>query len=225
MSIQCKSCGNFLEDNVKFCRYCGTPVEQPAQAYDPNMMYNQQAPQQLVQGFDPNMMYNQNVQQQATQGFDPNMYNQQAQQQATQGYTNPNMANNNQYGPQQMFPPPQNGGGFQQNIYIGTQQQLNTGSRFDGTVLDTLLVSIAASLIAGITFGIATPWALCIMWNFIVSHVIVDGKRLYFDGNGAQLFGNWIKWFILTIITFGIYGFWVAPKLFDWVAKHTHFQN
>ncbi|MDE5860820.1 MAG: DUF898 domain-containing protein, partial [Ruminococcus sp.] len=78
---------------------------------------------------------------------------------------------------------------------------------------------------ATITFGIATPWALCIMWNFIVSHVIVDGKRLYFDGNGAQLFGNWIKWFILTIITFGIYGFWVAPKLFDWVAKHTHFQN
>ena len=220
MSIQCKNCGNFLEDNVKFCRYCGTPVEQPVIPEQPfnNNMYSQPLQQPVTQGYDPNM-YGQQVQQQATQGYDPNMYNQQVQQQATQGY-----ANNNQYGPQQI-PPPQNTGAFQQNIYIGAPQQAISNSRFDGTVLDTLLVSIATSLIVTFTFGIATPWALCIMWNFIVSHVIVDGKRLYFDGNGAQLFGNWIKWFILTIVTLGIYSFWVVPKLCDWVAKHTHFQN
>ncbi|EKA04629.1 hypothetical protein GMD1S_06982 [Streptococcus sp. GMD1S] len=35
----------------------------------------------------------------------------------------------------------------------------------------------------------------------------MDEQRLYFDGTGAQLFGNWIKGFLLTIITFGIYGF------------------
>lgn len=210
MSIQCKSCGNFVEDNVRFCRYCGTPVEQPM-GFDP---YAQQVQQQFTQGYDPNM-YNQQVQQQATQGYNPNMYN--------QGF------NNNQYGQPQGYGQQQGGGTFQQNIYIDpnmTQQQpMTSGSRFDGSVFETFCISLGAGLIAELTCFIALPWALCMMWNFIISHVIIDGKRLYFDGKGEQLFGNWIKWLILTAITFGIYGFWVAPKLFDWVAKHTHFRS
>lgn len=100
----------------------------------------------------------------------------------------------------------------------------NRGSRFDGGVLETFVNSLVASIIIGITCGIATPWAICFIYKFIISHVIIDGRRLTFDGNGAQLFGNWIKWFLLMIVTCGIYSFWVAPRLYDWVAKHTHFE-
>lgn len=96
-------------------------------------------------------------------------------------------------------------------------------SRFDGGVLETFINTLIASLIIGITCGIATPWAICYMYNFIISHVVIDGRRLTFDGTGGQLFGNWIKWFLLTIVTCGIYSFWVAPRLYNWVAKHTHF--
>lgn len=39
---------------------------------------------------------------------------------------------------------------------------------------------------------------------------------------GSQLFGNYIKWFLLTIITFGIYGFWLDIKMKQWITKHTH---
>lgn len=46
-----------------------------------------------------------------------------------------------------------------------------------------------------------------------------------FVGKAGSLFGNWIKWLLLTIITFGIYGFWVNIKLKQWIAKHTLFQN
>jgi uncharacterized membrane protein YjgN (DUF898 family) len=63
------------------------------------------------------------------------------------------------------------------------------------------------------------------MWKFIISHAVVDGKRLSFDGTGGQLFGNWIKWFLLSVITCGIYGFWVAPRLYNWVVSHTHLEN
>lgn len=222
MSIQCKSCGNFVDDNVRFCRYCGTPVEQQPMGFDP---YAQQVQQQATQGYDPNA-YNQQAQQQATQGYDPNMYGQQQ-----QGY-DPNMYNqqqgfNNQYGQPQGYG--QQGGSFQQNIYIDPNMNQQTpalsGSRFDGSVFDTFCITLGAALLTSFTFGIAFPWALCMMWNFIVSHVIIDGKRLSFDGNGGQLLGNWIKWFILTCVTLGIYGFWVTPKLCNWVAKHTHFRN
>ncbi len=95
-------------------------------------------------------------------------------------------------------------------------------SDWDGGVLDTFVASIVASLIIYFTCGIGTPWAICYLWKYILSHAIIDGKRLAFDGTGGQLFGNWIKWFLLTAITCGIYGFWVYPRLFKWVASHTH---
>ena len=57
-----------------------------------------------------------------------------------------------------------------------------------------------------------------VVWN----GTIIDGHKLIFDGTGAQLFGNYIKWFLLTIITFGIYSFWLSIKMKQWVTKHTH---
>ena len=97
-------------------------------------------------------------------------------------------------------------------------------STWDGGVLDTVINSIVASLIISFTCGIATPWAICYIMKFVISHVIIDGHRLSFDGTGGQLFGNWIKWFFLTLITCGIYGFWVTPRLYKWIASHTHVQ-
>lgn len=95
-------------------------------------------------------------------------------------------------------------------------------SYFDGGVLDYIGYSILAAIICELTLGIATPWAVCMMQNWKTKHTIVGGQRLYFDRTGAQLFGNWIKWFLLTIITFGIYGFWLQIKMEQWIVKHTH---
>ncbi len=97
-------------------------------------------------------------------------------------------------------------------------------SDWDGSVLDTIVNSIIAGLIITFTCGIATPWAICYIYKFVISHVIVDGKRLKFDGTGGALFANWIKWFILILITCGIYSFWVTPRLYKWIAGNTHFE-
>ena len=99
------------------------------------------------------------------------------------------------------------------------------GSTWDGGVLETFLASIVYSLIVTFTCGIATPWAVCYFYKFVISHVIIDGKRLYFNGTGGSLFGNWLLWTLLTVITCGIYGFWVAPKMYKWFSSHTHFYN
>ena len=60
--------------------------------------------------------------------------------------------------------------------------------------------------------------------NWKVKHTVIEGKRLCFDGSATQLFGNWIKWLLLTVITLGIYGLWVRIKMTQWVTKHTHFE-
>ncbi len=95
-------------------------------------------------------------------------------------------------------------------------------SKFTGGLLGLIGIGILQWLIVVCTFGICTPWAVCIKESWIAKHTIIDGRRLTFDGTGAQLFGNYIKWFLLTIITIGIYGFWLNLKMKAWVTKHTH---
>ena len=115
-------------------------------------------------------------------------------------------------------------GGYQQGGYQAGGFSLKS-STWDGGVLDTIVNSIVASLIISVTCGIATPWAICYMMKFVVEHAIIDGKRLKFDGTGGQLFGNWIKWLLLTVITCGIYSFWVTPRLYQWITSHIHTEG
>ncbi|MBO5280636.1 MAG: DUF898 family protein [Clostridia bacterium] len=111
---------------------------------------------------------------------------------------------------------------FDGEVFCKTCGTPVTTSTWDGGVFDTVINSIISSLIITFTCGIATPWAICYMMKFVIEHTIINGRRLTFDGRGDQLFGNWIKWFLLCLVTCGIYGFWVTPRLYKWVASHIH---
>lgn len=97
-------------------------------------------------------------------------------------------------------------------------------SKYVGTVLGLLGTCILASILTSITLGLATPWAICIVLNYVYGHMVIEGKRLVFSGKGAGLFGNWIKWWVLSLLTLGIYGFWVPTKVLSWVTEHTSFE-
>ena len=98
-------------------------------------------------------------------------------------------------------------------------------SDWTGSVFDTFVNALVASLIMSITCGIATPWAICYMMKFIVGHAVIDGKKMKFVGTGGSLFAQWIKWFLLIVVTCGIYSFWVAPRLYKWVASNIHTEQ
>ena len=95
-------------------------------------------------------------------------------------------------------------------------------SKFTGGLLGMIGIGILQGLIIMFTLGIGTPWAICLGQSWYAKHTIIDGHQLVFDGTGAQLFGNYIKWFLLCIITFGIYSFWLTIKMQQWITKHTH---
>ena len=92
-------------------------------------------------------------------------------------------------------------------------------SRFTGGLLGLIGINILQAVLIGITLGFGAPWAICLKERWMAEHTIIDGQRLTFDGTGGQLFGNYIKWFLLTLITFGIYGFWLDIKLKQWITK------
>ena len=98
-------------------------------------------------------------------------------------------------------------------------------SKFTGGLLGLIGIGIISLIITICTLGICTPWAVCKKERWYTTHTIVDGKKLTFDGTGAQLFGNYIKWLLLTVITCGIYSFWLSIKMKQWVVSHTHLSE
>ena len=72
------------------------------------------------------------------------------------------------------------------------------------------------------TLGICYPWAFCMVYRWEAKHTVINGNRLQFDGTATQLFGKWILWMFLSVITCGIYIFWLNIALKKWKVKHTH---
>lgn len=112
----------------------------------------------------------------------------------------------------------------QHTVYHQRPINLSAGEYyFDGGLLELIGWRILGGLLVLFTFGIATPWAVTMIYRYEADHTVLDGRRLRFTGTGAGLFGQWIKWFLLTVITFGIYGFWVQIALKKWQVKHLQF--
>jgi uncharacterized membrane protein YjgN (DUF898 family) len=102
---------------------------------------------------------------------------------------------------------------------------VNSGAfRFTGGAATYLGVGILAVLVVLVTFGLATPFAIVLKQRWRAKHTYINGHRLVFLGTGMSLFGNWIKWFLLTLVTFGIYSFWVVPRVHKWVVENTDFD-
>ena len=93
--------------------------------------------------------------------------------------------------------------------------------RFDGGAGSYFGVGILAFFITLLTLGIALPYAIVLKQRWRSEHTIIDGRRLVFLGTGVSLFLNWLKWFLLMVITVGIYSFWVVPRIHKWIVENT----
>ena len=98
-------------------------------------------------------------------------------------------------------------------------------SYFDGGLFSLIIHSLFAFLITLFTLGICYPWGVVHLIRWKTTHTVIDGKRLMFEGTAMGLFGSWIKWLLLIIVTLGIYGFWVNIAMQKWITKHTHFER
>jgi uncharacterized membrane protein YjgN (DUF898 family) len=98
-------------------------------------------------------------------------------------------------------------------------------SKFTGSLLGLLGITLLAALITLLTLGIALPWAVCIKQSWLTRHTYIEGRQLKFTGNAGQLFGQYIKWFLLIVITLGIYSLWVNLRMKAWVVSKTVFAS
>lgn len=100
---------------------------------------------------------------------------------------------------------------------------LNTdwsNSFFDGGLLGLIGVKLVTFFISVLTLSIAYPALICYNLRWKYKHTVVGGCRLKFTGTGMQLFGKWITWVLLGLITLTIYWWWIPIKMKKWETKH-----
>jgi uncharacterized membrane protein YjgN (DUF898 family) len=95
--------------------------------------------------------------------------------------------------------------------------------KFVGGAANYLGTAILAFCITVFTIGIMYPFALVLMERWKAKHATIDGRRVVFTGTGLGLFGLWIKWLVLSIITLGIYTLWVGPQIQKWKWENLSF--
>jgi len=101
----------------------------------------------------------------------------------------------------------------------------NSRFTFDGGAGSYLGTALLAALVTIVTLGICYPFAFVLTERWRAKHSYIDGRQLVFTGTGLGLFGLWIKWFLLIIITVGIYSLWVAPRIVKWKWENTGFAD
>lgn len=98
-------------------------------------------------------------------------------------------------------------------------------SEFTGSTAEYIGYSILMALGTICSCGIAFPWLQCWYLRWLYRNSVIDGKQLQFDGNGTELFGKYIIWYILCAVTCGIYGLWVPVNMQRWETEHIHFAD
>jgi len=96
---------------------------------------------------------------------------------------------------------------------------------FDGGALTYVGTGILCILMTLLSVGILYPFAIVLRQRWRAKHSYIDGKQLIFTGSAWGLFGNWLKWLFLSIITLGIYLFWVGPRIQRWIWQNTDFAQ
>ena len=102
-------------------------------------------------------------------------------------------------------------------------KEYSSHSKFTAGAFANYFATLLVGLVSSITCGIATPWILCWYMRFIANHTFINGKQVIFEGSGGSLFGNYIKWLLLSFITFGIY--WLVAgqvNLAQWLFHRVH---
>lgn len=92
---------------------------------------------------------------------------------------------------------------------------------FDGGAATYFGTALLAAVVTILTLGICYPYALVLRERWRAKHSFIEGRQLVFLGTASGLFGLWLGWLLLIIITVGIYSFWVGPRIYRWKWENT----
>lgn len=111
------------------------------------------------------------------------------------------------------------------NNNVDFSKDIVDDSYFDGKMLDLMACNFFRIVLTVMTLGLGVAWGECFYLKYKLNHTVLNGKRLKFIGDGSELFVEQFKWNFLTLVTFGIYGFFVPVKKKDWIISNIQFEG
>ena len=96
-------------------------------------------------------------------------------------------------------------------------------SAFCGVTMDYVRILILQTILLIVTLGLAMPWVICLWGRWYYDNMIIDGKQVVFAGRGKKLFWRYILWSLLSVVTLGVWSFWMTVRILKWKAEYTYF--
>ncbi|MBD5583911.1 MAG: DUF898 domain-containing protein [Clostridia bacterium] len=96
-------------------------------------------------------------------------------------------------------------------------------SFFTGGTFLYFLFGFLKLLATVFTLGLAYPYLQCKFIEWEVTHTWINGRQLIFTGKYKELYGKYIIWLLLSVVTFGLYYIIkMRLNLIEWETKYTH---
>lgn len=111
------------------------------------------------------------------------------------------------------------------NLHFENEPFVKGDSFFYGDTINFIGVNLLCYFLTGISFGLLYPFTVCYKLRWVNNHSVINRKKLVFNGKALGLFGNYILWGFLTLITFGIYGLWFELNFIKWRVKNTSIKG
>jgi len=96
--------------------------------------------------------------------------------------------------------------------------------QFQASALDYFILTILSVILVYIPF---IGWAVLLNYSggWFADRAQVTGKKIEFKAGFGESLKLVTIGFLLLLITFGIYSFWFFPKVYKYMAEHTHFAG
>lgn len=98
-------------------------------------------------------------------------------------------------------------------------------SYFDVALKDNIKLRIKCTLLCWVTLGLAYPWTMCMKYRSKYNHRVICGKRLKFIGEPKELIKHWFWWWLLCIVTLGIFTFFTKLRMERWAVANVIFDK
>ena len=103
--------------------------------------------------------------------------------------------------------------------------------RYNGSGFGILGHVIIGSILTAITLGIYTPWYITSLIRYVCENVVGEGTQgasdvtVVFNGSGADLLGRYLGWWVLLIITLGLYTPWMINGFYRYIVENITVQG
>ena len=99
-------------------------------------------------------------------------------------------------------------------------------SEYSGTTFGRGLLAVGLKILQFISFGWAVPFCENKMAKYDMEHTNISGHQLIFGGTTAKLFIRYMLWWVLSVVTLGIYALLVMPmNMTKYSVKFSRIQD